>query len=116
ELRNPLASLLSATETLQQREPADAGMRARMHGMIRRQVVHLCALVEDSLELSRFTQGKIRVRREGVDLREILSGALELSQAVVDRQGTRLTVSVPAEAVPVHGDRVRLAQVICNLV
>jgi signal transduction histidine kinase len=116
ELRNPLASLLCAIETLEQREPADAGVRARMHGMIRRQVVHLCALVDDSLEISRFTQGKIRVRREGIDLRETLSSALELSQAAIDRQRTQLTVSVPAEPVPVHGDRVRLAQVICNLV
>ena len=72
ELRNPLASLLSATETLEQREPDDAAVRARMHGMIRRQVVHLCVLVEDSLEISRFTQGKIRVRPEAIDLREIV--------------------------------------------
>jgi CheY-like chemotaxis protein len=115
ELRNPLASLLSATETLADREPADVGMRARLHGTIRRQVVHLCALVEDSLEISRFTQGKIRVRREGLDLREVVGNALELAQAAIDRQGTQLSVSLPPEPVRVQGDRVRLAQVISNL-
>jgi signal transduction histidine kinase len=115
ELRNPLASLLSATETLVEREPADGAVRARLHGMIRRQVVHLCAIVEDSLEISRFTQGKIRVRREGIDLREVVGGALELTQAAIDRQGTQLSVSVPPEPVRVQGDRVRLAQVISNL-
>jgi signal transduction histidine kinase len=115
ELRNPLASLLSATETLADREPADAAVRARLHGTIRRQVVHLCALVEDSLEISRFTQGKIRVRREGIDLREIVESALELAQAAIDRQGTQLSVSLPPEPVRVQGDRVRLAQVISNL-
>jgi CheY-like chemotaxis protein len=115
ELRNPLASLLSATETLVDREPADAGVRARLHGTIRRQVVHLCALVEDSLEISRFTQGKIRVRREALDLREVVGSALELAQAAIDRQGTQLSVSLPSEPVRVQGDRVRLAQVISNL-
>jgi signal transduction histidine kinase len=115
ELRNPLASLLSATETLVDREPADAGVRARLHGTIRRQVVHLCALVEDSLEISRFTQGKIRVRREALDLREVLGNALELAQAAIDRQGTQLSVSLPPEPVRMQGDRVRLAQVISNL-
>jgi signal transduction histidine kinase len=115
ELRNPLASLLSATETLVDREPADAGVRARLHGTIRRQVVHLCALVEDSLEISRFTQGKIRVRREAVDLREVLGNAMELAQAAIDRQGTQISVSLPPEPVRVQGDPVRLAQVISNL-
>ncbi len=115
ELRNPLASLLSATETLTEREPVDAAVRARLHGTIRRQVVHLCALVEDSLEISRFTRGKIRVRREGIDLREVVTGALELAQAAIDRQGTQVSVSVPTEPVRVQGDRVRLVQVISNL-
>ncbi len=115
ELRNPLASLLAAAEMLEQREPADAVVRARMHAMIRRQVAHLCALVEDSLEISRFTQGKIRVRREAVDLREIIANAQELSQAAIDRQETQLSVSVPLEPVRVQGDRVRLAQVLSNL-
>ena len=115
ELRNPLASLLAATEMLEQREPADGAVRARLHAMIRRQVAHLCALVEDSLEISRFTQGKIRVRREPIDLREIVANAHELSQAALDRQETQLSVSVPTEPVRMQGDRVRLAQVISNL-
>jgi len=115
ELRNPLASLLVATETLAEREPADAAVRAGLHGTIRRQVTHLCALVEDSLEISRFTQGKIRVRPEALDLREIVATALELSHAAISRQRTVLSVSVPPEAVRVQGDRVRLAQVISNL-
>ena len=77
--------------------------------------MHLCALVEDSLEISRFTQGKIRVRREGLDLREVVGNALELAQAAMDRHGTQLSVSLPPEPVRVQGDRVRLAQVISNL-
>ncbi len=115
ELRNPLASLLSATETLEGREPADAALRARLHATIRRQVEHLCVLVEDSLEISRFTQGKIRVRPEAIDLRDIVATALELTQAAIDRHGTELSVSVPPEPVRVQGDRIRLAQVISNL-
>jgi len=115
ELRNPLASLLTATETLVEREPADAAMRGRLHGTIRRQVVHLCALVEDSLEISRFTHGKIRVRREELDLRDVIASGLELAHAAIDRQSTQLSISVPPGPVRVQGDRVRLAQVISNL-
>jgi signal transduction histidine kinase len=115
ELRNPLASLLSATEILDEREPRDEHERARFHGMIRRQVAHLCVLVEDSLEISRFTQGKIRVRPQPLDLREIVDRAVELSQAAIQAHGVVLSVSLPPEAVRINGDRVRLAQVISNL-
>jgi len=115
ELRNPLASLLSATELLDEREPTDETMRAQFHGMIRRQVAHLCVLVEDSLEISRFTQGKIRVRPQPIDLREIVDRAVELSQATIDTHGVALAVSLPPGPVRINGDRVRLAQVISNL-
>src|SRR5581483_5370128 len=115
ELRNPLASLLAASETLAEREPDNSALRAGLHGTILRQVRHLCALVDDSLEISRFTQGKIRVRRESVDLREIVATALELSHAAIARQEIQLSVSAPPEPVRVLGDRVRLAQVISNL-
>jgi signal transduction histidine kinase len=115
ELRNPLASLLSATEILDGREPKDEQERARFHGMIRRQVAHLCVLVEDSLEISRFTQGKIRVRPQPLDLREIVERAVELTQAAIHSHGVTLSVSLPPEAVRINGDRVRLAQVISNL-
>ncbi len=115
ELRNPLASLMSATETLERRELVDAAVLARLHATIRRQVAHLSVLVEDSLEISRFTQGKIRVRPETIDLRDTVANAIELAQAAIDRQGTELTLSLPPEPVRVNGDRVRLAQVISNL-
>jgi CheY-like chemotaxis protein len=115
ELRNPLASLLSATEILDEREPKDEQQRSRLHGMIPRQVAHLCVLVEDSLEISRFTQGKIRVRPQPLDLREIVDRAVELSQAAIQSHAVTLSVSLPPEAVRVNGDGVRLAQVISNL-
>ena len=114
ELRNPLMSLLSATELLGQRPVADP-ILADLHGLIRRQVGHLRRLVEDSLEISRFTQGKIEVRPEIIDLREAIDRAIELSQAAIDSRGIDLVVSLPPQPIPITGDLLRLAQVVSNL-
>jgi len=114
ELRNPLTSLVAVAEILEQ-QPVEDPALARLHGIVRRQVVHLRRLVEDSLEISRFTQGKIEVRSERVDLRDVVERALELTQAAIDARGVSLWISLPSVPVPLHGDPVRLAQVVSNL-
>jgi signal transduction histidine kinase len=114
ELRNPLMSLLAAAEMLDRHPIEDMGL-GRLHGLVRRQLAHLRRLVEDSLELSRFTQGKIEVRPHRIDLRETIERAVELTQATIDRRGIDLVVSLPPGPVRTLGDDVRLAQVISNL-
>jgi signal transduction histidine kinase len=114
ELRNPLMSLLSIAEVLD-RQPVEDAAQARVHGVIRRQVAHLHRLVEDSLEISRFTQRKIELRPETVDLRDAVQQAIDLCRAAVESRGTDLSVTLPPVPVPITGDLVRLAQVVSNL-
>jgi signal transduction histidine kinase len=114
ELRSPLSALLTVAEVLRQHPAADPAL-ARRHEIIHRQIAHLCRLVGDSLEISRFTQGKIEVRVESLDLREAVERAIELGQTGVDARGIQLAVSLPPEPVFIAGDLVRLTQVVSNL-
>jgi len=114
ELRNPLMSLLSVVEQLGRHEIADPAL-ARVHGTIRRHAAHLHRLVEDALEVARFSQRKIGLRLERVDLGEIVQHAVELNQAAIDARGTDLRVALPPSPILVTGDRTRLAQVVGHL-
>ena len=115
ELRTPLTSLVVAADTLQRLPVQDARL-ARMHGLIRGQLAHLARLVEDSLEVARFTHGKLVLRPEDIDLRDAIQRGIELSQPALDGQGVELVLTLPPAPVPTQADPVRLAQVTANLV
>ena len=115
ELRTPLTSLVVAADSLQ-RVPVQDPTLVRLHDLIRGQLAHLIRLVEDSLEVARFTQGKIVLRPENIDLRDVIQRAIELSHAAIEAQGIDLVVSLPPEPVPGSADPVRLAQVTSNLI
>ena len=115
ELRTPLTSLVVAADSLE-RLPVQDAMVTRVHGLIRGQLAHLCRLVEDVLDVSRFTQGKITLRPATIDLRDVVRRATELSQAAIDAQGVDLVITLPSEPVTIYADDVRLAQVTSNLV
>jgi signal transduction histidine kinase len=83
--------------------------------IIERQVAHLSRLVDDLLDVSRITQGKIQLEREVLDLRSIVERALELIQPLSDRRSRPIDVDVPPAPVTVTGDAVRLTQVVTNL-
>ncbi len=115
ELRNPLAPLRSALSIMRR---SGAQGDARAAGMIRtmeRQVDHLVRLVDDLLEVSRITSGKIELRKHPVDLAEVIRNAVEASKPLLDQAGHTLHFSVPERRVPVEGDGVRLEQVFVNL-
>jgi CheY-like chemotaxis protein len=84
--------------------------------MIDRQVRHMKRLVDDLLDVSRITQGKITLQSEPLELGALVQRAVESNMSVVDAHGHHIEVSVPAEPVQVRGDPVRLAQVVSNLV
>jgi len=115
ELRTPLTSLVVAADTLQQIPVQDPRLE-RLHDLIGGQLAHLTRLVEDSLEVARFTRGKIVLRPENIDLRDVVQRAIELSQAAIDAQGVDLVVTGAPEPVSTFADHVRLAQVISNLI
>src|SRR5688500_14259916 len=114
ELRNPLAPLLTSLELLKMATPSEPNV-ARVVGVMQRQATHLVRLVDDLLEVSRITRGLIEVQREPVELREILTAAVETSRPIIDASEHRLTMHVPDGRMTVLGDSMRLTQVFSNL-
>jgi PAS domain S-box-containing protein len=114
ELRNPLAPIRTAVQLLKMRKQPDAEDH-RLHGVIDRQVQHLVRMVDDLLDVSRVLRGKVELRREPIDIADAIAIAAETSRPLIDTQRQQLTLALPAGAVTVHGDAVRLSQVIANL-
>ena len=113
ELRNPLAPLRNALLLLRRSDRQAAA--APLHEMMERQVEHLVRLVDDLLEVSRITRGVLELRRESVDLADVVRNAVETSRPLVEAAQHRLEVSLPAEPLCVDGDPVRLTQILANL-
>ncbi|MEK8092024.1 PAS domain S-box protein [Methylocystis sp. IM3] len=116
ELRNPLAPICNAThvllhETAPTMSVRDLGLLA----MIERQARHLVRLVDDLMEVSRITRGKVELKMQVVDLADVLRHAVETAQPMIDRAGHELRVILPAAPMALEADPVRLAQVFTNL-
>ena len=111
ELRNPLAPILTALQLMKLR-----GLHtdSRERDVIERQVRHLVALVDDLLDVSRITRGKIQLRRETAQLADIISRAVEIASPAIEERRHTLTIVVP-HGLEVDGDQGRLAQVFANL-
>jgi CheY-like chemotaxis protein/two-component sensor histidine kinase len=114
ELRNPLAPLLTAVNLLQERPPEDP-VQASAVQVIERQTRQLAHLVDDLFEVSRFTAGKILLRKETVDLRVVVERALEVARPLIDERGHDLQVSLPDVPLWLHADPQRLEQAFLNL-
>ncbi len=114
ELRNPLAPIRNALEILKV-EGVPAATRSQAQALIERQVQHLVRLVDDLLDVSRIMQGKIELRHERIPLAAVVERAIETAQPTIDARGHRLAVSLPPAPVFIHGDLIRLAQVLSNL-
>lgn len=113
ELRNPLAPLRNGIDLL--RMNPDGVNLGRVRDLMDRQVSHLTRLVDDLLEVSRITRGRIELQRRRVDLASIVESALESSRPAVEAGGHTLSVVLPPEPVELLADAVRLSQVIANL-
>ena len=114
ELRNPLAPIANAVHVLKA-----PGISSEQVGWARdvigRQVKQLTRLVDDLLDLSRITRGKIELKMDRLDAAEVVSAAVETSRPIVDAQQHVLTVKLPLRPVEIRGDFARLAQVLGNL-
>ena len=114
ELRNPLAPIRTGVDVLRmQGDEQPEVVWAR--DMIERQTTQLVRLVDDLLDVSRITGGKIRLEMERIDVAAIVATAVETSRPLIDEAGHELTVSMPDETLWVKCDRVRLSQVLSNL-
>ena len=114
ELRNPLAPIRNSLHILRL-AGSDPDVADRLHDMIERQVNHMVRLVDDLMEVSRISRGKVELRLEPVELAEVFRSAIETSQPLIQAGHHALSVDLPATSVILHGDAVRLAQVISNL-
>ncbi len=114
ELRNPLAPIRNATQVLRLVGPSESKLQ-QAREMIDRQVQHLTRLVDDLLDVSRITRGKITLHQAPVDLAAVVTRAAEMSRPLLEARSHELTLALPTEPVPVHGDAIRLLQVLANL-
>jgi CheY-like chemotaxis protein len=114
ELRNPLAPLRNAAEILAVRAADDPAI-ARIQQIIERQVRHMVRLVDDLLDVSRITRGRVELRRERVAMADVVARAAEAARPLMEERGHELSADLPTEPVTVDGDPVRLEQALGNL-
>ncbi|RYY82369.1 MAG: PAS domain S-box protein, partial [Comamonadaceae bacterium] len=115
ELRNPLAPIRTGLEIL--RRVGDLPpAAARTRDLMERQLRHMVRLVDDLLDVSRVSRGRLELRLEPLTLAQVVEHAMESSQPALEAAGHALSLELPAQPVPLHGDLTRLAQVASNLV
>jgi PAS domain S-box-containing protein len=114
ELRNPLAPICAAAELLKQAKSLAPELRAAT-AILERQARHMTHLVDDLLDMSRITSGRIRLQPEPIELTDLLRGVIETYRQSAD--AARHQVIFAASGVPIHvdGDRIRLTQVVSNI-
>ncbi|WP_437895333.1 chemotaxis protein CheB [Sorangium sp. So ce124] len=114
ELRNPLSAILGGLYVLDRAEPGSEQAR-RAHAVIERQVGHLTRLIEDVLDVTRITRGKVQLQREVLDLNALTQRTVDDHRSAFAQAGVALELSAAPAPVWVNGDRTRLAQVLGNL-
>jgi PAS domain S-box-containing protein len=114
ELRNPLAPIRNGLHIMKQAGADDAVVN-RVREMIERQVQHLTRMVDDLLDVSRITRGKIELRKKIVDLASVVDHALETTRPLIEDRRLKLTVDLPPKSLRLEADPTRLEQVLANL-
>jgi PAS domain S-box-containing protein len=114
ELRNPLAPIRNSLHILRlSGELTPAG--EKIQEVMERQVDHLVRMVDDLLEVSRISRGKIELRRKPIELATAILNAVETSRPLIDEAGHQLAISIPPQPITLNADSVRLSQIIANL-
>jgi signal transduction histidine kinase/CheY-like chemotaxis protein len=114
ELRNPLAPIRNAAQVIRLLGTPDPNL-GWARGVIDRQVHQLSRLVDDLLDVSRVTRGRVELQREEIDLATVVAHAVETSRPLIDGRRHTLLLSLPPEPVLLHADLARLSQVVANL-
>jgi PAS domain S-box-containing protein len=112
ELRNPLAPIVTALELMRLRGAAPS----KELDVIDRQVQHLLRLVDDLLDISRIAQGKLLLKKERVELGDVVRRAIEMTSPLLEQRRHQVTVEMASAGLQVDADVVRLAQAVTNLV
>ena len=114
ELRNPLAPVMHAVK-LMEAPSADEQQRLWGREVIARQVQRMALLLDDLLDVSRITRGRLELRRDYIDLLTLVSSAVETARPLIDAKNHGLTVNLPTEPVELEVDPLRLSQALSNL-
>jgi signal transduction histidine kinase/ActR/RegA family two-component response regulator len=114
ELRNPLAPIRNAVKVMKQLGSDNPDL-CWARDVVDHQVRQMAQLVDDLLEISRVTSGKVRLQKEAVDVATIVAFAIETSRPVLETDHHRLSIALPSNAVYVDADPLRMAQVLSNL-
>ena len=114
ELRNPLAPISNAVQVLRRRDVRDGAVESSAE-LLERQVAQMSRLVDDLIDMSRITSGRIELRKERVDLSTVVNQAVETTRAQYRSMGQDLTITMPEDPVILNADPARLTQVIGNL-
>jgi PAS domain S-box-containing protein len=114
ELRNPLAPIRSIAEILRRSVASNPGTE-QLCTILERQVAQMTRLLDDLLDVSRITRGKINFRRETLDLVTVVQRAVEASRPLIDHNGHDLRIALPNGPAWVQGDEARLVQMVTNL-
>jgi signal transduction histidine kinase len=114
ELRNPLQPLQTAVEVLE--HDPDKPVPVRIRRIVQRQVQHITRLVDDLLDVARFTAGKLELRREPTDLDSVVDEAVASCKTAIEARKHHIEVIAHHAPAIVHGDPVRLIQCVCNLI
>jgi two-component system, sensor histidine kinase len=115
ELRSPLTSMQNAIGILRSRTGEDLALQRRMHALIERQVCQMTLLAADLLDVSRITCGRLRLKRERVDLCVVVRDAIETLESDLNQRNHRIAATWPGAPVWLHADASRLEQVFVNL-
>ncbi len=114
ELRNPLAPISAAAEVMK-RKKLDEQELKRTGDIISRQIRHMTGLVDDLIDVSRVTRGLINIDRKLLDIKTVISEAIEQTKPLIESRQHQLTVDLADENVEVWGDHTRLVQIITNI-
>jgi PAS domain S-box-containing protein len=114
ELRNPLAPIRTAVQLMKRQQATDT-IREWGCDVIDRQVTHMSRLLEDLLDVARIIQGKIRLEIERFEINEIVENAVETSRPLIESRKQELVISRAKAPLWIEGDRIRLAQILSNL-
>jgi PAS domain S-box-containing protein len=114
ELRNPLAPIRNGLQVLR-RGGQDGAAAARVQDIMDRQLDHLVHLVDDLLDVARVTRGQVELKRQWIDLGEVLSAAIETSMPLIDAGRHQLDVKLPHQPLALYADPTRITQVVSNL-
>jgi signal transduction histidine kinase len=114
ELRNPMAPIRNASELLARMIPAQPELQASV-GIVKRQITHLSRLVDDLLDVSRITQGRIELQRRPIELGNVIAQAMESVEPLMRERRHRVFVAASYERLCVNGDSARLVQCLSNI-